>query len=318
MQMNKGSEKDSRLISDLSAFGLSFLILIVLGTSLVGVVIANPIGMLPTQPEPLIITMQSPRNSSSCLQEHLTVTFSLQNPTLGGADSITYSVDGQEKGSVNGAVTSRSGERFKGFFDIENYSATIDLAGLIDGWHKLTITASGTSPYNPDPKDGGSIFAKVSSSASIQFLFDISKPNIIILTPQNQTYTVSQIPLDFNISEQTDSITYTLDQYPSQEIYENTTLSNLAVGTHILTIYANDTIGRLGSSQTIYFTIAQNAKAQISTEQTSQTFPITALAIVVSAIAIIIGLSLGFLLYKRHRKHISQKKTLHLKKKCIN
>ena len=304
MQMNENSEKDSRLISDLSAFGLSLLILIVLGTSLVGVVIANPIGMFPTEPEPLIITMQSPRNGSSCLQEHLTITFSLQNPTLGGADSITCSVDGQDKGSVNAVVTSRSGERFKGFFDIENYSATIDLAGLIDGWHKLIITASGTSPYNPDPKDGGSIFAKVSSSASIQFLFDISKPNITILTPQNQTYTTSQIPLNFSISEPTDSITYSLDQYPSQIIYENTTLSNLAVGTHSLTIYANDTIGRLGSSQTVYFTIAQDTETQISTEKTSQTFPTTSLAIISACSIVFTGIAIAVIYVKRRVKRL--------------
>jgi hypothetical protein len=303
MQMNEGSEKDSRLIPNLSAFGLSFLILIVLGTSLVGVVIANPIGMFPTEPEPLIITMQSPRNGSSCLQEHLAITFSLQTPTLGGADSITYSVDGQEKGSVNGVVTSRSGERFKGFFDIENYSATIDLAGLIDGWHKLTLTASGTSPYNPDPKDGASIFAKVSSSASIQFLFDISKPNITILTPQNQTYTASQIPLNFSISEQTDSITYSLDQHQSQIIHENTTLSNLAVGTHSLTIYANDTIGRLGSSETVYFTIAQDTETQISTERTSQTFP-TALAIISACSIVFIGIAIAVIYVKRRVKRL--------------
>jgi hypothetical protein len=298
MQMNEGS----RLIPDLSAFGLSFLILIVLGTSFVGVVIANPIGMFPTEPEPLIITIQSPRNGSSLLQEHLTVTFSLQNPTLSGADSITYSVDGQDKGSINAVVTSRSGERFKGFFDIENYSATIDLAGLIDGWHKLTITASGTSPYNPDPKDGGSIFAKVSSSASIQFLFDISKPNITILTPQNQTYTAAQIPLNFSISEQTDSITYELDQYPSQVIYENTTLSNLAVDTHSLTIYANDTIGRLGSSQTVYFTVAQDTKTQISPEKASQTSPTVALAIISACSIVFIGITIAVIYVKRRVK----------------
>jgi hypothetical protein len=203
----------------------------------------------------------------------MSIEFSLKNPTLGGADSLTYRIDGQRGGNVNGVITAKEGERFHGHFDLLNYSATLDLSGLSDGWHTLTAVATGTSPYNPTG-GMGSIIAQVSGSDSIQFLFDVAKPSVTILIQENQTYTTTDVPLNFTLSEKADWVGYILDEQPLVTVAGNTTLVGLSEGLHSLTVYANDTIGRSGTSEQIYFTIMQETTPETQPE-TSEPSPST-------------------------------------------
>jgi hypothetical protein len=166
----------------------------------------------------------------------MSIAFSLQNPTLGRANSITYMIDGQTKSNVNGIITSKEGERFVGFFDKVSYSARLDLSGLVDGWHTLTVAAAGSSPYNPE---GGmtAIYADVSGSDSIQFLYDVASPSVTVLIQQNQTFLDNDVPLTFVLSEEADWIGYSLDEQPLVTVAGNTSLVGLSEGMHSLMVY---------------------------------------------------------------------------------
>ncbi len=264
---------------------------------------ANPIGMLPTAPEPLIIKFLSPKNSSNCLQDSLAITFSLQNPTLGGADSLTYMIDGSTKGDINGVITAKEGERFVGYFDFVNYSATLKLSDLTDGWHTLTINAKGTSPYDPSKGEMGSIsdtLAEVYGSDSIQFLYDVAVPSVTVLIEENQNYTTSNVPLNFVLSEKTDWLAYSLDNQTQIMITGNTTLTDLSEGLHTLTVYANDTVGRKGNSQTITFNVIPETQETTANQADAKPFPTL---LVVSTVVVIVVVAVASLIYFKKHKH---------------
>jgi len=86
---------------------------------------------------------------------------------------------------------------------------------------------------------------------------DITAPAISILSPENKTYATSSIPLTFTVNEATSWIGYSLDSQENVTIAGNTTLTGLLEGTYSLVIYANDTVGNMGSSSTVCFTINQ-------------------------------------------------------------
>lgn len=86
------------------------------------------------------------------------------------------------------------------------------------------------------------------------FLF-AAVPAVSVVSPHNETYASSEVPLTFSISEPTLSLSYSLDGRDST-ITGNTTLANLSLGVHSITVYAWDTVGNVGKSETIIFTIA--------------------------------------------------------------
>jgi len=50
---------------------------------------------------------------------------------------------------------------------------------------------------------------------------------------------------------------YSLDNQANQTINGNCTLTGLTVGTHSIVVYANDTFGNMGKSETVTFTVAK-------------------------------------------------------------
>lgn len=79
--------------------------------------------------------------------------------------------------------------------------------------------------------------------------------NISILSPENTTFTVSRLPLTFTVNASISWAGYSLDGQSNITTLVNTTLANLAEGSHSIVVYANDTAGMMGSSQTVYFAI---------------------------------------------------------------
>jgi len=84
---------------------------------------------------------------------------------------------------------------------------------------------------------------------------DTLPPSIEILSPENKTYTTSFISLNFTVDEATSWIGYSLDSQMNVTMRGNTTIGSLSDETHAITVYANDTAGNMGSSNTVYFTI---------------------------------------------------------------
>jgi len=80
-------------------------------------------------------------------------------------------------------------------------------------------------------------------------------PSITILSPENRTYPVFQIPLDFTRDEPASWIGYSLDGADNVTIAGNTILWYLAEGRHNVVVYANDTFGIIGASGRVFFTV---------------------------------------------------------------
>jgi hypothetical protein len=120
--------------------------------------------------------------------------------------------------------------------------------------------------------------------------FDIP-PKISIISMENRTYTVSEVPLNLTVNTKVSKLSYVLDGQPNQTIAGNTTLTGLSNGLHNVTVYATDEAENIGASQTINFTVAKPAEP----------FPTLTVAVsgVIAVIAVIIASSL---LYRRHRR----------------
>lgn len=117
-----------------------------------------------------------------------------------------------------------------------------------------------------------------------------SPPAISIVSPQNKTYTTTDVSLDFTASDTTSSIKYSLDGQANVTITESTTLSGLAEGVHSLTVYAQNSDGQTGTSETIYFTISQGAKPT-----QSEAFPLTWIVAII-AVVVVVGIVLLYFL----------------------
>jgi LPXTG-motif cell wall-anchored protein len=77
-------------------------------------------------------------------------------------------------------------------------------------------------------------------------------------------------------------------------------LSELAEGTHSITVFANDTFGNMGTSETINFTIMPTPTP--TPEPKQQALSTTTLVITASGVFIAV-VGLGSLVYFKKRKH---------------
>jgi N-acetylneuraminic acid mutarotase len=111
-------------------------------------------------------------------------------------------------------------------------------------------------------------------------------PKLRVLSPQNTIYNVSSIQLVFSMNKIADRISYSLDNDANVTVTGNTTLSGLSNGLHTLTVYAEDSLGKVGASETIYFSI-------------EVPFPTT---LVVGSIMTVVVISIGLLIYFKKRK----------------
>lgn len=78
-------------------------------------------------------------------------------------------------------------------------------------------------------------------------------PKVQIISPDNKTY--SNVTLSYKINRGTQWIGYSIDNYPNVTIKTETNLLGLSEGDHKVTIYANDSLGNMGSSNTVFFSI---------------------------------------------------------------
>jgi len=161
---------------------------------------------------------------------------------------IGYCIDGKEN------VTVASG---------------LQLSGLTHGSHYITVYANDTS-------------GNMAASEIIYFSIDKLGPEIVIITPKNQSYDTTDMQLTFTINEPVTYLAYILDNQEIVPIVGNVTLVALSNGGHRLTIYAADELGNT-SNETIYFSIA--------------TFPV--LAVIAAIVIIIIMVAIGYILFKR-------------------
>jgi hypothetical protein len=164
------------------------------------------------------------------------------------------------------------------------------LSNLKDGEHNVTVTALASAfeyaqwYYRP-------ISYTISNRSIVNFTIDTSSPAVHVLSLENKTYFSPDLQLNFTINEFVSRVWYVLDGQNNLTVSGNSTLSGLSVGLHNVTVYAWDTAGNVGVSETSTFTVAQP-------EPESELFPVVLVAVAVIAVAAAAGL-----LVARRKRH---------------
>ncbi len=88
---------------------------------------------------------------------------------------------------------------------------------------------------------------------------DTTPPITTIASPTNDTtYNTNSVDLNWTVDESVNWCAYSLDDGVNNTDIDgpqNTTLTNLSEGKHNITIYCNDTLGNMGQSDYVYFTV---------------------------------------------------------------
>jgi len=125
-------------------------------------------------------------------------------------------------------------------------------------------------------------------SYSVEFMVDTHfKIPLLVVSPQNRTYTTSEVPLTFVCSEEITSADYQLNGIGEGPISGNLTLAGLSIGDHKIKVVVWTVRGVF--SQTIYFSVSQ-----------PEPFPTTLVA--AASIAAVAAVGVGLLVYFKKRK----------------
>jgi hypothetical protein len=188
--------------------------------------------------------------------------------------SISYSLDG-------GANVTFTNLRYTTWSPVPSpnnhniYSIEENISNLSDGSHTLRV-------YSRDANGN-------EMSGLKEFPIDAHyKSPLLVLSPQNKTYTTTEVPLTFVCSEEITSADYQLDGIGEGPISGNLTLAELSDGDHTITVFV--WTGKGAFSQTVYLSVTSEPDY----------FP-ASLAIAASAIIVVIGI--GLFVYFKKRKH---------------
>ncbi len=97
-------------------------------------------------------------------------------------------------------------------------------------------------------------------------------PQITIVSPESKTY--RNITVECTINKGVSWVGYSLDGNPNVTLSGIPEISGLADGDHSIVIYANDTLGNMGVSNTITFTIDNTAPVITLLSPQSQTYSV--------------------------------------------
>lgn len=82
---------------------------------------------------------------------------------------------------------------------------------------------------------------------------DVWAPVVSVWSPEKDMHAIGDVPLMFTVSEPASWVGYSLDGQANVTIVGNTTLTRLVSGLHSVTVYASDSSGNIGASETISF-----------------------------------------------------------------
>jgi hypothetical protein len=113
------------------------------------------------------------------------------------------------------------------------------------------------------------------------------------LSPQNQIFNESSVPLVFIVDKDVSWSGYSLDNQSVVTINGNATIANVTNGVDSVTVYVNDTFGNYVASQTINFTVAVPPKP----------FPVATIIVAVSvAVAAVVVAGLSLVIFKKRKR----------------
>jgi hypothetical protein len=263
------------------------------------------------------VTVYSPLNMTYN-SRYLTLNLALYSAgSMGSIDpqvSMTYSVDGKYNGSVPLEVSN------PGLHVVTNAAGLVNLPELPVGSHCLTIYLYGHNQKSYDPKYLSyvdTVYFSISADASdvpppgwvpqevtpqnVQPQ-DLTPPRVVLLSPtRNGSFeaanlTSLEVSLNFTVDEEASRLSFSLDGQPNATIPGNYTFRGLPAGLHNVSVYAWDSAGNAGASETLNFTIA------IAQEPEAQSEPSLVLPVAASATSIGMVAAAGWVYLKKRRR----------------
>jgi len=174
------------------------------------------------------------------------------NDSLGniGSSSVSFSVD-----SVPPTVTVYSPQNIT--YLTADVPLSVSADEVIDTWW-YSLNAGGNTTFSPNTtitalegSNSLTVYANDSlgniGSSSVSFSVDSTPPTVTVYSPQNTTYSSTDIPLSVSADEPTDTWWYDLNSGGNITFSPNTSIT-AQEGSNSLTVYANDSLGNIGSS----------------------------------------------------------------------
>lgn len=239
----------------------------------------------------IISPSNTTHNSNSLL---LNVTIHRQFKPTEYNSKVMYSLNGQSNVTVPSTET---------FFDMTTpesiwtallsytlIAATASLQNLSEGYYFLTVfgvyeRAEGISTKYPAiMQDVETVYFTINNGVS---------PSLTILQIENRTYSQNNLTLNIIADEQVSWMGYSLDGKTNVTFTGNITLNQLTYGSHSLVVYANDTVGNMGATEKVNFTIGKPDSCPV--------MPVTTVSAIVVA-GVIAGLLLANKKHNRSRK----------------
>lgn len=209
---------------------------------------------------------------------------------LGGQVEVTSSINTWDDGYLGG------GNYWSDYQTRYPKAAEIDNLGI------------GNTPYVIDSqnKDQYPLMEPFTTSFQQNYTQEVTPQQISIISPVNQTYNETSVPLVFTVDKTVDWAGYSLDGQQNVTVtgncalksgaMANFTIANMTNGLHSIQIYANDTFGVIGKSETINFTIAYAPLMK------PEPFPTVPVAAVSGASAAVVAVGAGLAVYFKKRR----------------
>jgi len=203
------------------------------------------------------------------------ITITVANST-GGTNQTNISITVQDTTPPSVTIISPTNTTYSNSNLVINTSVT-DIVGVgaviaeINGTVNVTLqNQPGTNYWNATYtfSDGSNtirIYANdtsgnVNSTETVTFTVDTTPPTITIYSPQNLTYTSSSVDLNVSANEAINTWWYSLDGGANTTFVPNITLTGLTDGQRQVIVYANDSVGNVGTNS-VYFTVDANPPA---------------------------------------------------------
>ncbi len=214
------------------------------------------------------------------------------------------------------------------YFDPQQYSPQLDkvfytLDGVINT--TLVFPKTGTQFYISSSQQGISLLlhqtlfnitngvhtlqafaiAKNGEIVSDQITFMVDTnfiiPSIKIISPQNQTYSINEVPLTCIINGEFASIHYKIDYQTGHTFDGNTTLTNLSEGSHRVKVWGISNRHYLSTSETSVYISVNSTIPQITStlNEENRMPPITNIIIFLSIVLIIAVIAVVLYLAKK-------------------
>ena len=265
----------------------------VAGTQFINLGTANPYFFGGNTPPPAdaqqpTIAIFYPENNTTFDSNNISLSFNMtMSKSTYMITTVWFEVDWQEGNTTVYRLDMSTADYIYDRSWITEFSYNKTLTEIPEGNHSIKVIAAAHGSY---VRRMTSYHFDIGGFSSVKFTIDTNPPKISVLSIQNASYDVMDIDLNFSVSEPVSQITYSLDGQGNVTVAGNTTLADLSVGEHNVTVYAWDTTGNMGASPTATFTVA-----------VPEPFPAVPVAAASVAAVAVVGVVLLF--YFKKRKH---------------